>query len=43
MRARIRICGREKVFSGVVLVDTGAKMSLVDESTAEHIGVEYTW
>ena len=37
VRARIRICGWEKVFSGVVLVDTGATGIVVDESLVEEL------
>ena len=43
VRARIRLVGRRAVYSAnAVLVDSGARMSIVDASIAERIGVEYT-
>ena len=40
--AKVKLHGRKGSYSSTALVDTGARMSLVDKSTAEHIGVEYT-
>ena len=43
VRARIKLVGKRAVYSAnAVLVDTGVRMSVVDTSIAERIGVEYT-
>ena len=43
VRARVRLVGKKDVYSGnAVLVNTSTRMSLVDTSIAERIGVEYT-
>jgi len=41
--AAMKLTGSENSYiASNVLVDTGARMTLVDRSLAEHIGVEYT-
>jgi len=40
VRARVELCNGDCVFSGVVLVDTGATGVMIDESVAERLGLE---
>jgi hypothetical protein len=42
MKAKVRLSGVKKSYSSTVLTDTGARMTLVDKSLAERIGVQYT-
>ena len=42
MKAKVRSSGVKKSYSSTVLTDTGARMTLVDKSLAERIGVQYT-
>lgn len=42
VRARVRLSGVRGSYSAVALADTGARMTLVDRSLAERVGVEYT-
>jgi hypothetical protein len=42
MKAKVRLSGAKKSYSSTVLTDTGARMTLVDKSLAERIGVQYT-
>ena len=40
VRARVELRDGDRVFSGVVLVDTGATGVMIDESVAERLGLE---
>jgi len=42
VKAKVRLLGVKDSYSSTALTDTGARMSLVDRSLAERIGVEYT-
>lgn len=42
VKASIRLKGSKDSYRSTVLADTGARMSLVDKSLADRIGVEYT-
>jgi len=43
VKARVRLRGTKTGYSSdAVLADSGARMSLIDSSIAERIGVEYT-
>ena len=42
VKAEIRLLGAREGYSSTVLADTGARMSLIDRSLAERIGVQYT-
>lgn len=42
VRARVRLLSARGGYSSEALVDTGARMSLVDRLLAERVGVEYT-
>lgn len=41
-KARVVLKGKKNKYSSTALVDTGARMSLIDESIANHVGVEPT-
>jgi len=40
VRARIKVCDGEKVFSDMALADTGATGIIIDESVAEELGLK---
>jgi hypothetical protein len=42
VKAKVRLSGLKESFSSTVLIDTGARMTLIDRSLAERIGVQYT-
>jgi hypothetical protein len=42
VRASVRFWGLKSSYSSIVLVDSGARMSLFDKLLAEKLGVEYT-
>jgi predicted aspartyl protease len=42
VKARVSLHGFRDTYSCVTLVDTGARMTLIDNVLAERIGVEYT-
>jgi len=42
VKAKIRLLGAREGYSSTVFADTGARMSLIDRSLAERIGVQYT-
>jgi hypothetical protein len=42
VKAKVRLSGLKEGFSSTVLIDTGARMTLIDRSLAERIGVQYT-
>lgn len=42
VRARIKLVGARGSYSSVALADIGARMTLLDRSLAERVGVEYT-
>jgi len=42
VKAKVRLSGVKESFSSMVLIDTGARMTLIDRSLAERIGVQYT-
>jgi len=42
VKAKIRLLGAREGYSSTVLADTDARMSLIDRSLAERIGVQYT-
>ena len=42
VKARVRLLGVKDSYSSTVLIDSGARMSLLDKILAEKLGVEYT-
>jgi hypothetical protein len=42
VKAKVRLSGVKESYSSAVLTDTGARMTLIDRSLAERIGVQYT-
>ena len=42
VKARVRVEGSRQRYACVALVDTGARMTLIDEVLADKLGVEYT-
>lgn len=42
VKTKVRLSGLKESFSSTVLIDTGARMTLIDRSLAERIGVQYT-
>jgi predicted aspartyl protease len=42
VKARVGMSGSRGSYSSIALVDTGARMTLVDRMVAERVGVEYT-
>jgi predicted aspartyl protease len=42
VKARVSMSGSRGSYSSIALVDTGARMTLVDRLVAERVGVEYT-
>jgi predicted aspartyl protease len=42
VKARVRLSGVKEGYSSTALTDTGARMTLIDRSLAERIGVQYT-
>ncbi|MFZ8788167.1 MAG: hypothetical protein ACO2OZ_00665, partial [Acidilobaceae archaeon] len=42
VKARVGVSGSRGSYSSIALVDTGARMTLVDRLVAERVGVEYT-
>jgi len=42
VKAKVRLSGVKESFSSTVLINTGARMTLIDRSLAERIGVQYT-
>jgi predicted aspartyl protease len=42
VKAKIKLKGARNGYLSTVLVDTGARMSLIDKSIADRIGVELT-
>lgn len=42
VKARVRLTGMKGSYSSIVLVDTGARTSLVDKLLAERVAVQYT-
>jgi hypothetical protein len=42
VKAKVRLSGLKEGFSSTVLIDTGARMTLIDRLLAERIGVQYT-
>jgi hypothetical protein len=42
VKARVRLSGTKEGYSSTALTDTGARMTLIDRSLAERIGVQYT-
>ena len=42
VRARVSVEGSRGRYESVALVDTGARMTLIDEGLAEELGTEYT-
>jgi len=42
VKARVRLSGARESYSSTALADTGARMTLIDRSLAERIGVQYT-
>ena len=42
VKARVCLKGVRKIYSSTALVDTGARMSLLDKLLAHRLGVEYT-
>jgi predicted aspartyl protease len=42
VKARVRLSGVKEGYSSTALTDTGARMTLIDRSLAECIGVQYT-
>jgi hypothetical protein len=42
VKAKVRLSGVKESFSSMVLIDTGARMTLIDRSLVERIGVQYT-
>ena len=42
VKARVRIEGLKRHYSSIALVDTGARMTLIDEDLASKLGVQYT-
>ena len=42
VKARVRLSGERGSYSSTALVDTGARMTLIDRSLAERVGLWYT-
>jgi hypothetical protein len=42
VKARVRLSGARESYSSTALADTGARMTLIDRSLAERIGIQYT-
>ena len=42
VKAKVRLSGMKDSYSSTVLIDSGARMSLLDKVLAEKLGVEYT-
>ncbi len=42
VKAEVRLKGSKHSYSSIALVDTGARMTLIDKALADHLGVEYT-
>jgi len=42
VKAKVRLSGVRGSYSSTALTDTGARMSLIDKSLAERVGVQYT-
>ena len=42
VKAKVRLLGVKDSYSSIVLIDSGARMSLLDKALAEKLGVEYT-
>jgi hypothetical protein len=42
VKAQVRLSGTKEGYSSAALTDTGARMTLIDRSLAEQIGVQYT-
>jgi len=42
VKAKVKLSGAKESYSSTVLVDSGARMSLLDKQLAEKMGVEYT-
>jgi hypothetical protein len=42
VKAKVKLSGVRGSYSSTALTDTGARMSLIDKSLAERVGVQYT-
>jgi hypothetical protein len=42
VKAKVTLSGAKESYSSTVLTDTGARMTLIDKSLAERMGVHYT-
>jgi hypothetical protein len=42
VRARVRLSETRESYSSIALVDVGARMTLIDKSLAERVGIQFT-
>jgi len=42
VKAKVKLSGVKDSYSSIALIDSGARMSLLDKALAEKLGVEYT-